>query len=547
MQCDESPEDVLVPQSLGQVKFSADFVQYLPGDHSFQNFSRETPHVCYSLVSPTRVAAPTLLGWSKNLGHSLGIAEPTSDDRQLVEELLSGNRILPGMRPYAARYGGHQFGHWAGQLGDGRAMTLGEFKDPGGRIWELQLKGAGPTPYSRRADGRAVLRSSLREFLCSEAMHFLGVPTTRALSLVLTGDPVLRDMFYDGNPGEEPGAITSRLAPTFLRFGSFQILSDAGEIKLLKQLADYAITVHFPELLSQGKNIYESWFIEVCKRTAKLIADWQRIGFVHGVMNTDNMSIAGLTIDYGPYGWLEGFDLNWTPNTTDAHGRRYCYGRQPQIGQWNIQRFGEALLPLFSEHRHREILNNGTSVYAETFRVSYQDAFARKIGLRKINSRADLELIQDLLDLLEGVETDMTIFFRNLGAIDISKIHAGSSWDDMLVLHDAFYNLTAVPPGYRQSLLDWMRRYAVRALIDHQSFAERRAEMDKENPKFVLRNYLAQQAIDDLMQGSRARFDRLLERLEKPFVDQHDDLELAAKRPEWARFKAGCSALSCSS
>ncbi|MBG3852707.1 YdiU family protein, partial [Xanthomonas hortorum pv. carotae] len=231
-----------------------------------------------------------------------------------------------GMQPWAVNYGGHQFGHWAGQLGDGRAISLGEAIGVDGGRYELQLKGAGPTPYSRGADGRAVLRSSIREFLCSEAMHHLGVPTTRALSLVTTGDAVVRDMFYDGRPQREPGAIVCRVAPSFIRFGNFELPSARGDSALLRQWADFTIARDFPELKGAGENLYAAWFAQVCERTAVMVAHWMRVGFVHGVMNTDNMSILGLTIDYGPYGWVDDYDPDWTPNTTDAQGRRYRFG-----------------------------------------------------------------------------------------------------------------------------------------------------------------------------------------------------------------------------
>ena len=264
-----------------------------------------------------------------------------------VIEVLAGNRILPGMQPYAARYGGHQFGHWAGQLGDGRAITLGEMLCPDGIYRELQLKGAGRTPYSRTADGRAVLRSSVREFLCSEAMHYLGIPTTRALSLVATGESVVRDMFYNGNPQAETGAVVCRVAPSFVRFGNFEIFAAQKEPEILKQLADYIITEYFPELGVPALRALHTCALVRGNLPSdrRLVAHWMRVGFVHGVMNTDNMSILGLTIDYGPYGWLEGFDLRWTPNTTDAQGRRYCYGNQPDIAQWNLTGLPGRLLP----------------------------------------------------------------------------------------------------------------------------------------------------------------------------------------------------------
>src|SRR5712692_6061527 len=308
----------LAALDLPDLAFENTFVRELPGDPVLVNIPRQVKNACYTRVAPTPVAAPRLLAWSDAMGGQLGLTRPSVKSI----EVLGGNRVLPGMQPYAARYGGHQFGQWAGQLGDGRAITLAEVIARDGSRQELQLKGAGKTPYARTADGRAVLRSTLREFACSEAMHWLGVPTLRALILAGTGEAVMRDLFYDGHPAPEPGAIVCRVAPSFVRFGNFQILAANGELEALKRLVDYAMRMHFP-----GSSC-ASFFQEICRRTAVLMADWMRVGFVHGVMNTDNLSILGLTIDYGPYGWLEGYDLEWTPNTTDLPGRRYCYGNQ---------------------------------------------------------------------------------------------------------------------------------------------------------------------------------------------------------------------------
>ncbi|HEX6267481.1 MAG TPA: YdiU family protein, partial [Burkholderiales bacterium] len=382
-------------------RFESTFVEALPADTVPTNVPRQVSHAAYTRVEPTPVTEPRLLAWSQPLGELLGFAQP------LEAQVLAGNRVLPGMKPYAARYGGHQFGQWAGQLGDGRAITLAEVVATDGTRQELQLKGAGRTPYSRTADGRAVLRSSVREFVCSEAMHFLGVPTTRALSLVGTGETVIRDMFYDGRPAAEPGAIVCRVAPSFVRFGNFEILNERNEHELIKRLADYVIRHHFPG------HSYASWYREVCRRTALLMVDWMRLGFVHGVMNTDNMSILGLTIDYGPYGWLEGYDPQWTPNTTDAHGRRYCYGNQPQIAQWNLARLAEALLPLIA----REELEKGLALYAETFNGAWPRALAQKLGLPGLDQPGDEELVGELFEALSGAETDFTLFFRELAAL----------------------------------------------------------------------------------------------------------------------------------
>ena len=492
------------------LKFEASFVADLPADPLEVNVPRQVAGASYTRVKPTPVTAPRLLGWSRALGEYLGIEQP------LAAEVLAGNRLLPGMQPYAARYGGHQFGSWAGQLGDGRAITLGEVIATDGTRQELQLKGAGRTPYSRTADGRAVLRSSLREFVCSEAMHFLGVPTTRALCLVGTGEQVIRDMFYDGHPAPEPGAIVCRVAPSFVRFGNFQIHAANQELDSLRRLADYVIRMHYPGLS------YEKFFQEVCRRTALLLVDWMRLGFVHGVMNTDNMSILGLTIDYGPYGWLEPYDPQWTPNTTDAHTRRYCYGDQPHVAQWNLARLAEALLPLVEDKAPFE---QGLALYAETFNREWQRAIARKLGLAALDQPGDSELVSDLFSLMYEVETDWTLFFRNLAALE-----AGA-------LAPAFY---AQPPGRMD---EWMRRYVERV----KSEPGRLERMTAANPKYVFRNYLAQTAIDALERGDASVMERLMKVLERPYDEQPESQDLAARRPEWARSRAGCSALSCSS
>jgi uncharacterized protein YdiU (UPF0061 family) len=507
-------------RDLQALEFDNSFVRELPADGVQDNVPRQVPGASYTRVDPTPVASPRLLGWSAELGEYLGIAKPAS------AEVLGGNRVLPGMQPYAARYGGHQFGSWAGQLGDGRAITLGEIFATDGSRQELQLKGAGRTPYSRTADGRAVLRSSLREFLCSEAMYFLGVPTTRALSLVGTGEEVIRDMFYDGHPAPEPGAIVCRVAPSFVRFGNFQIHAALGEVEPLRRLADYVLRHHY-----RGHS-YISWYQEVCRRTALLMVDWMRLGFVHGVMNTDNMSILGVTIDYGPYGWLEGYDPQWTPNTTDAHTRRYSYGNQPQIAQWNLARLAEALLPLVED---KAPLEEGLTLYADTFNTGWRRALAHKLGFEALEEPGDEQLLADLFALLYEAETDYTIFFRNLAALPLDTA-------DGKMLRDAFYS--EPPAEHLAALASWLKRYAERSRAAPRDRIER---MNRANPKYVFRNYLAQLAIDALERGDTAVMERLMRVLERPFDEQPAHHDLAARRPEWARHRAGCSALSCSS
>ena len=504
------PKPRIALRALDAVGFENTFVTELPGDPVAANIPRQVSNACYTRVEPTPVREPRLLAWSEDLAKILGLKKTA------VADVLAGNRILPGMQPYAARYGGHQFGHWAGQLGDGRAITLAEMIATDGSRQELQLKGAGLTPYSRTADGRAVLRSSLREFLCSEAMAWLGVPTTRALSLVATGEAVIRDMFYDGNPRPEPGAIVCRVSPSFVRFGNFQIFSAAGENENLKKLADYVIRHHFP-----GMTALE-WFHEVCRRTGRLMADWMRLGFVHGVMNTDNMSILGLTIDYGPYGWLEGYDPMWTPNTTDAQGRRYCYGNQPYIAQWNLARLAEALIALGLEV---PALEEGLRLYADTFQARWNRALADKLGLDEL----DDELAKDLFPALGEAETDFTIFFRSL-AKGPEAVKA------------AFYEEKPRP------VLDaWLARYRQAVGKENLPTPARVARMNAANPKYVCRNYLAVQAIEAIAQGDAAPLERLMRVLRRPYDEQPGEEDLAARRPEWARHKAGCSALSCSS
>ena len=509
---------------LTQAAFENTFVRELPADPVPSNTRRQVLNASYTRVTPTPVRSPRLHAWSDALAEQLGLARPSG----AALDALAGNRVLPGMEPYAARYGGHQFGHWAGQLGDGRAITLGELVARDGTRQELQLKGAGETPYSRTADGRAVLRSSLREYLCSEAMHFLGVPTTRALSLVGTGEQVIRDMFYDGNPEPEPGAVVCRVAPSFVRFGNFQIHTAKEEPEILKQLADYVLRRHFPELGST-----KEWYHEVCRRTAVLMSDWMRLGFVHGVMNTDNMSILGLTIDYGPYGWLEGYDPMWTPNTTDAEGRRYCYGNQPQIALWNLARLAEALLPIMP----KEELEEGLKLYGNTYRESFSKALAQKLGIASIET-GDEELVTEMFGVLNAAETDFTLFFRGLASVEDSA-------DDIRLVAPLLRAFYAEPDAaHIARVAAWLRKYLARA---GTPAAVRAPLMNSVNPKYVSRNYLAQQAIDALTEGDASILERLMKVLERPYDEQPENDVLADRRPEWARHKAGCSALSCSS
>ncbi|GAB1595737.1 YdiU family protein [Lysobacter sp. PAGU 2638] len=518
--------------SLTDLHFDNRFVRELPGDPSDANVVRQVHGAAWSRVEPTPVAAPRVLAVSREMLATLGFDDSDAASPDFAR-IFGGNAVLSGMQPYASNYGGHQFGHWAGQLGDGRAIALGEVINARGERWELQLKGAGPTPYSRTADGRAVLRSSVREFLCSEAMHHLGVPTTRALSLVATGDDVVRDMFYDGHAAPEPGAIVCRVAPSFIRFGHFELPASRGDVPLLRMLVDFCIRRDYPHLDAASPNVVGEWFGEICERTAVMVGHWMRVGFVHGVMNTDNMSILGLTIDYGPYGWIDDYDPDWTPNTTDAQRRRYRFGQQAAVAYWNLGRLAGALAQLGGDV---EPLQAGLARFVEAYEKTERDNALAKLGLGEYRD-GDVELLASLQHWMHGHEVDMTLFFRALIDIDPAS-------PDTTPLATAYYNDEKRDAG-QPALLEWFSRYAARvADVDPTT---RRAQMRRANPRYVLRNYLAQQAIDRAAAGDESGIHELLDVLRRPYDDQPGRDEYAQRRPDWARHKAGCSMLSCSS
>jgi len=531
--------------TLESLTFDNRFTRELPADPETTNQRRQVMGACYSFVQPVKVAAPQLVAYSRETAALLDLSAETCESDDFLQVFV-GNHLPAGMEPYATCYGGHQFGNWAGQLGDGRAINLGEIINQRSERWALQLKGAGPTPYARTADGLAVLRSSVREFLCSEAMFHLGVPTTRALSLALTGEQVVRDMFYDGHPKLEPGAVVCRVAPSFTRFGSFQIFASRGETEVLKQLADYTIRTDFPHLDAPSPEVYLEWFKEVCRTTADMIVHWMRVGFVHGVMNTDNMSILGLTIDYGPYGWLEDYDPTWTPNTTDASGRRYCFGNQPQIAHWNLVQLANAIYPLIEQV---EPLQQALDVYTQSFQQGWQTMMAQKLGLNTFEPDTDDALFTELFAILPLVETDMTIFFRRLAMIDVNVESVGDTRDETLIapLMPAYYVPEQLTREYRTRIGNWLHSYVKRLAKDNTSHEIQRSRMNAVNPKYVLRNYLAQLAIDKAEQGDFSLVDELLELMRHPYDEQPDKEDFAKKRPDWARHRAGCSMLSCSS
>ena len=519
--------------------FDNRFLRELPGDTDVRNFTRQVMGAVWSKVLPTPVSDPQILAYSKEVADLLGFDVDVMNSKEM-KKALSGNELLPGMDSYATCYGGHQFGNWAGQLGDGRAILLGELINNSGQRFELQLKGAGPTPYSRRADGRAVLRSSIREFLCSEAMFHLGVPTTRALSLVGTGDDVMRDMFYDGNAKEEPGAIVCRVAPSFTRFGHFELLASRGDLVLLKQLVKFTIERDFPELVTHSDLTLEpesivAWFKAICERTAVMVAHWMRVGFVHGVMNTDNMSILGLTIDYGPYGWVDNFDPTWTPNTTDLPGRRYCFGRQPEIARWNLQKLANAISIILPD---TESLESAFSSFDLVYEDEICKTFTGKFGFVSWRE-SDAKIINDCFQLLYQAEVDMTLFFTLLAEVNLDA-------PSLELLKPSFYDLAKYESS-RAGFANWLNQYAARLNEEPEKQEIKAARMNRFNPRYVLRNYLAQEAIELAEKGDLSMVKKLLEVLRHPYEIKSGQEKFQEKRPEWAKRKAGCSMLSCSS
>jgi len=511
--------------SIDELKFNNRFVDQLPADPESSNTRRQVEQAFYSNVLPTPVVKPQLVAGAVEVAELIGLDSAEFGNAKFAS-VFGGNEVLSGMQPHAMCYGGHQFGHWAGQLGDGRAINLGDVVAPDGSPWTLQLKGAGPTPYSRTADGLAVLRSSIREFLCSEAMFHLGVPTTRALSLVSTGQRVMRDMMYDGN-----ARFVCRVAPNFIRFGSFQIFAARDDAANLKRLVDFTIENYFSHLGTPSKEVYAAWFAEVCERTCTMVVDWMRVGFVHGVMNTDNMSIMGLTIDYGPYGWLEDYDPGWR------------FGNQPMVAHWNLYQLGSALVGLLGE---TEALQTALDGFLKKVEADSNAMMASKLGLASLDSEEGQKLKQDLFTTLTLTETDMTIFYRKLASVPAA---ADSIDDDALLtlVMDAYYLPQQVTGKVKQEIVSWLRRYQQRVAEETVSDRQRATKMNQVNPKYVLRNYLAQLAIDKSESGDHAMVAELLELLRRPYDEQPEFEHYAEKRPDWARSRPGCSMLSCSS
>ena len=476
------------------------------------------PPAFYTRLMPTPLPAPYLVAVSGKAAALVGLAPSHLATDDFVE-FLTGNRVPPRSQPLSAVYSGHQFGVWAGQLGDGRAILMGELNGPAGPM-EVQLKGAGLTPYSRMGDGRAVLRSSIREFLCSEAMNALGIPTTRALSVTGSDQRVMRETV-------ESTAVVARMAPSFVRFGSFEHWFYRDKPEELRILADYVISTFYPELTAEP-NPYTALLAEVTRRTARMVAHWQAVGFMHGVMNTDNMSILGLTIDYGPFGFMEAFDADHICNHTDQGGR-YSYANQPQVGHWNCYALGQALLPLIGDVDDAQ---GALAVYQPEFEQSLDGLLHAKLGLRtaQVDDRA---LFDAMFKLMQGGQVDFTRFFRALGNFAVEIDTARSPHPDS-ALRDMFID--------REAFDAWALQYRQRLSAEHSIDAERKADMDRANPKYILRNYLAQVAIDKADKKDFSEISKLLATLERPFDEQPENEAYAALPPDWAsHLEVSCS------
>lgn len=479
---------------------------------TFDNGFARLPEAYYSRVCPTPVPDPYLVCYSPEALALLDLDASEMARPELIET-LAGNQLLPGMDAIAALYAGHQFGHYVPQLGDGRAILLGEVKNAAGEGWEVQLKGAGRTPYSRGGDGRAVLRSSIREFLCSEAMHALGIPTTRALCIVGSDRPVYRE-------DQETAALVTRLAPSFVRFGSFEVFYYRNQIESIKHLADYVIARYYPEL-SVLADPYPDFLRRVAMRTAALMAQWQAVGFSHGVMNTDNMSILGLTLDYGPFGFLDAFDPGSICNHSDTSGR-YAFDQQPDVAAWNLTKLAQTLVPLMSV----EAASNAISEYPQAFGRAYLERMAAKFGLPPGSETAPL--VMDALQLLAQNHVDYTIFLRRLCDFDSGENAANT-------LRDLFLD--------RASFDAWAARYAAALRQQGSIDAERGPVMRAVNPKYILRNHLAEIAIRRATdERDFSEVNRLHALLTHPFDEQPEYETYAAEPPDWARkIEVSCS------
>lgn len=475
----------------------------------FDNTYTRLPAIFFQSVDPKPVPDPNLVAVNPEAATLIDL-DPDEAAKPKFVDYFAGNRLLPGSEPIAMRYAGHQFGVWVPQLGDGRAILLGEVRNARGEKWDVQLKGSGRTIFSRFGDGRAVLRSCIREYLCSEAMHGLGIPTTRALCIIGTDMPVYRE-------SQETGAILTRLSPSHVRFGTFEYFAARGDHDNVKVLADYAIEQHFSELL-ESPDRYRLFFREIVHRTARLIAQWQSVGFAHGVLNTDNMSILGLTIDFGPFGFVEEFNPGFICNHSDETGR-YAFDQQARIGYWNLAALGNSLTSFIPVEALRETLDE----FGPVFNDHAHHRMCRKLGLIE-RREEDRQLWIDLLDVLAEARVDYTNFFRALSRTDFQSVIS-----------------TFTEP---RRIRIWLDLYRHRLDLEHSNDAERSTRMNLVNPKYVLRNYLAQVAIEKAtFVRDYSEIERLRRLLSHPFDEQPEMESYTQPTPQWA--KGLC--VSCSS
>ena len=510
-------------------QISQPFLENFPGDFSGNPMQRQTPKVLFATTKIMGFEEPELIIFNEKLSEEIGLGKLENEEDL---KFLNAAELPKNIQTYATTYAGHQFGNWAGQLGDGRAIFAGEIQNGNGKKTEIQWKGAGATPYSRHADGRAVLRSSVREYLMSEAMFHLKIPTTRALSLSFSGENILRDMLYDGNPDYEKGAVIVRTAESFLRFGHFELISAQQEIDTLKKLADFTIKNYYPEIDAENPEKYAEFFQKIAERSAETIVDWYRVGFVHGVMNTDNMSILGLTIDYGPFSFLDEYSLNFTPNTTDLPGRRYAFGNQAKIAQWNLWQLANALFPLIKDEKILEkILND----FTENFWIKHDEMMAKKFGFNEV-LEGDAFIFTEAQSLMEDLKIDYTLFFNRL-----EKLEEDS--DLMVYFKDIFYN--QITDNQFIIFNNFIKIYKIRLEKNTISKTESLQLMQKNNPKFILRNYLLFDCIKELNEGKKDLFHKIISALESPYEEKFP--EFSKKRPSLYDGQPGCSTLSCSS
>ncbi|GAB6032345.1 hypothetical protein CHUAL_010982 [Chamberlinius hualienensis] len=568
----------------------------LPIDQNDAIYSRNVSGACFSRVKLSPLDNPVMVSWSRSAATLLGLPE-SQMNRKEAALYLSGSKLIPGTEPAAHCYCGHQFGYFAGQLGDGAAMYLGELINEQKESWEIQLKGSGLTPYSRTADGRKVLRSSIREFLCSEAMFHLGIPTTRALSCVTSDSMIERDIFYNGNSIMERCTVVCRVAPSFIRFGSFEIFKklepltgrvgpSVGRVDILQQLLDYVISKFYQEIYEtfndeNKEQMYAEFYKVIVKRTARLVSQWQSVGFCHGVLNTDNMSILGLTIDYGPFGFMDYFNPEYICNASDDGGR-YSYLNQPNICEWNLHKLAEALEPVLPLTISEEILKN---TFSAEFNVNYLNVMRKKLGLTKTLDE-DRELVTEFLTTMETTGADFTNSFRILSKLslpgcdkfeesieDVKNTLVGFSCssNDLRSMHrpmmedshfrmyvtllsqhpevlsqlgkgaealkreierrEKFEHLSKLTDEEKRSQDEnswakWINKYVIRLKLEVTSEGkaerlnmERVKIMNSTNPRFILRNYIAQIAIEAAENGDFTEIDKLLRILEKPYDD----------------------------